>query len=197
MLYSAIMWSYCSCSNCSNCCSVTGSHCICITVVTAVLLQVDKLQSEIEMVSSVRDEHEKSLKTCTTVPERNLINTRIDKANEKIQVCMCMYIYVCTCMCISMYGHVCISTYEQNSTELSKYIWQLKDSGSDFSITWKVLKRTISYSNSTNNCSLCNWEKYFIVTKPTLATWNKRNELVSACRHRVKYSLKKFITWLF
>ena len=63
------------------------------------------------MVSSVRDEHEKSLKTCTTVPERNLINTRIDKANEKIQVCMCMYIYVCTCMCISMYGHVCISTH--------------------------------------------------------------------------------------
>ena len=83
---------------------------------------------------------------------------------------------------------------KKNSTELSKYIWQLKDSGSDFSITWKVLKRTKSYSNSTNSCSLCNWEKYFIITKPTLATLNKRNELVSACRHRAKYSLKNFIT---
>ena len=86
---------------------------------------------------------------------------------------------------------------KKNSTELSKYIWQLKVSGSDFSITWKVLKRTKSYSNSTNSCSLCNWEKYFIITKPTLATLNKRNELVTACRHRAKYSLKNFITWLF
>ena len=83
---------------------------------------------------------------------------------------------------------------KKNSTELSKYIWQLKDSGSDFGITWKVLKRTKSYSNSTNSCSLCNWEKYFIITKPTLATLNKRNELVTACRHRAKYSFKNFIT---
>ena len=56
---------------------------------------------------------------------------------------------------------------------------------------------TKTYSNSTNSCSLCNWKNYFIITKPTLATLNKRNELVTACRHRIKYNLKNFITCLF
>ena len=36
----------------------------------------------------------------------------------------------------------------------------------------------------------CTAEKHLIITKPHLATLNKRNELVSTCRHRRKYILK-------
>jgi hypothetical protein len=35
------------------------------------------------------------------------------------------------------------------------------------------------------------WEKYFIICKPKMATLNKRNELVSACRHNKKFLLIK------
>ena len=75
------------------------------------------------------------------------------------------------------------------STELSKYVWELKDNGVDYTITWKVLKQAQTYSPSTNRCNLCLWEKYFIICKPQLATLNKRNELVSACRHAKKFLL--------
>jgi hypothetical protein len=33
------------------------------------------------------------------------------------------------------------------------------------------------------------WEKYFIICKPKMATLNKCNELVSACRHNKKFLL--------
>lgn len=38
------------------------------------------------MVSTVRDEHQKQLKSISTAAQKAAITTRIDKANEKIQV---------------------------------------------------------------------------------------------------------------
>ena len=83
---------------------------------------------------------------------------------------------------------------KRNSTELSKYIWELKDNNISYSITWKILKRARSYSNASKRCNLCIWEKYFIICKPDMASLNRRNELVSSCRHAKKYLLKNFIT---
>ena len=83
---------------------------------------------------------------------------------------------------------------KRNSTELSKYIWELKDNDISYSITWKILKRARSYSNASKRCNLCIWEKYFIICKPDMAALNRRNELVSTCRHAKKYLLKNFIT---
>ena len=65
------------------------------------------------------------------------------------------------------------------STELSKQVWNLKDSNNNFRITWKNLKQAITYNPSSKRCDLCLWEKYFITSKLHLATLNKRNELVS------------------
>ena len=36
-----------------------------------------------------------------------------------------------------------------NQTELSKHIWQLKNAKVDYTITWKILDRAQSYSNTT------------------------------------------------
>ena len=47
---------------------------------------VEKLQQEIEMVSAVRDEHQKSLKNFSTAAQKEAIMARIDKANDKLQV---------------------------------------------------------------------------------------------------------------
>ena len=49
------------------------------------------------------------------------------------------------------------------------------------------MKKSENYAS--NRCNLCLWEKYFIIYKPKMATLNKRNELVSACRHNKKFLL--------
>ncbi len=82
------------------------------------------------------------------------------------------------------------NSYEKrNSTELSKHIWELKRNNIDFNIKWKTLKRAKPYSCASNRCNLCLWEKFFIICKPEQATLNKRNELVSSCRHAKKFLL--------
>ena len=75
-------------------------------------------------------------------------------------------------------------------TELSKYLWELKMKNEEFKVSWKVLAKARAYSNLSKRCNLCIEEKYFIITNPQMATLNKRNELVSTCRHRRNYILK-------
>ena len=78
---------------------------------------------------------------------------------------------------------------KRNATELSKYVWELKNRNIHYTIKWKLLKRAKPYNCASNRCNLCLWEKYFIICKPKMATLNKRNELVSACRHNKKFLL--------
>lgn len=81
---------------------------------------------------------------------------------------------------------------KQSSTELSKHIWDLKNNNIDFKIEWKIIKHANPYNNSTGKCNLCNLEKYYITCKPEMASLNKRNELISTCRHSSKYLLKNW-----
>ena len=79
---------------------------------------------------------------------------------------------------------------KRNDTELSKYLWELKENKEQFTMSWKILAKARAYSNLSKQCNLCIEEKYFIISNPQMATLNKRNELVSTCRHRRKYILK-------
>ncbi len=83
---------------------------------------------------------------------------------------------------------------KKHATELSNHIWQLKDKNVDYEIKWEIIKQASPYSNTSNRCNLCLWEKYFIICHPSLATLNKRNELVSSCRHANKFLLRNFVT---
>ena len=85
----------------------------------------------------------------------------------------------------------------RNSTELSRYIWELKDGNIspviESSIFTKVLSKT-----QLNFCKLCFSEKFYIIKSlndPNLL--NKKSELVNTCRHQSKLlltSLKKIDT---
>ena len=77
----------------------------------------------------------------------------------------------------------------KSSTELSKYIWALKETDVNFSIKWNIMKQCKSYSNKTKRCNLCLYEKFIIIYHPELSSLNTRNELVSTCRHRKKHLL--------
>ena len=46
----------------------------------------------------------------------------------------------------------------KNSTELSKYVWNLKKQDIDYKINWSILKHTKPYSNASKRCQLCLWE---------------------------------------
>lgn len=78
----------------------------------------------------------------------------------------------------------------RNETELSKHLWKLKEDNKDFTVTWKILAKAKPYTNLTKRCNLCTTEKFFLITKPHMATLNKRNELISTCRHRRKFIIR-------
>ncbi len=77
----------------------------------------------------------------------------------------------------------------RNSTELSKYIWTLKDSKVQYSMKWKIIKRCNPYSNISKRCNLCTYEKFVIICHPELCSLNSRSELVTPCKHRKKFLL--------
>lgn len=77
----------------------------------------------------------------------------------------------------------------KNSTELSKYIWTLKNNNQEYKIKWKIIGRANTYTNKSKECNLCLLEKYFIICQKEKATLNKKSELISTCRHRKKYLL--------
>ena len=78
----------------------------------------------------------------------------------------------------------------RNSTELSKHIWTLKDNNIEHFISWRILSSHSPYNSSSKRCNLCIKEKFLIICRPELSTLNKRNELVSSCRHRNKALLR-------
>ena len=78
----------------------------------------------------------------------------------------------------------------RNSTELSKHIWTLKDNNIDHTISWRIISSSSSYKSSNKRCNLCLKEKFLIIYRPELSSLNKRNELVSSCRHRNKALLR-------
>ena len=84
-----------------------------------------------------------------------------------------------------------IRKYE-NSTELSKYIWQLKDKNEKFSLSWKIINRSRSLRNGDKACRLCIKEAALILQagKDHL---NKRKEITSTCRHRKKHLLASYL----
>ena len=82
------------------------------------------------------------------------------------------------------------NTRKRSATELSKHIWTLKDSGKDFTLSWKIITCANPYSNTSKQCNLCSTEKYFIICRPSLRSLNKRNELTSTCRYVNKFLLK-------
>ena len=78
-------------------------------------------------------------------------------------------------------------SHKSSATSLSEHIWKLKESNTDHTVTWMILKKAQPYSPITGKCNLCTTEKVYIAyTHPSL---NKRRELFSTCPHRRKHLL--------
>jgi len=79
-----------------------------------------------------------------------------------------------------------------DSTKLSKHIWTLKDSNTNFTINWSILATAPAYSNKTKRCHLCLTEKLYLIRAKKPYLLNKRSELISKCRHENKFYLANF-----
>ena len=79
-----------------------------------------------------------------------------------------------------------------NSTELSKNIWTLKDSNTNFTINWSILATAPAYSNKTKQCHLCLAEKLYLIRAKKLYLLNKRSELITKCCPENKFYLANF-----
>ena len=107
------------------------------------------------------------------------------------------YIGLCdTTIKLRYRNHICSFRNERykHATELSKYIWRLKDQKIAYDIKWWKVKQARSNLNVNKRCILCLWEKLFILCRPEMSTLNCRNELASCCRHGKKFLLKNVFT---
>ena len=80
----------------------------------------------------------------------------------------------------------------EKETELSKYVWKLKDKEKDFTIKLSVAAKASPYICS-KHCDLCLMEKLLVNKAGPRTLLNKRPEIVSSkCRHHNKFTLKRF-----
>jgi len=74
-------------------------------------------------------------------------------------------------------------------TALSKEVWNIKDRNGSFTIKWRIIKQCPTYTQTTKRCMLCVHEKNDIAFFEGDNLLNKRTEIISTCRHRLKHSL--------
>ena len=72
-------------------------------------------------------------------------------------------------------------------SELTKYIWSLKDAGKQYKLTWRILEK-VKGKLIGGECKLCVAEKLHIITHP------KRDLLINSktaimCKHKSKWML--------
>ena len=79
----------------------------------------------------------------------------------------------------------------ENSTCLSKHVWDLKKQKIPYKIDWQILARGRVFNPVSKKCRLCLLEKFYIMFKPETATLNDRSELYNTFRHRLQQLLQK------
>ena len=83
---------------------------------------------------------------------------------------------------------------KRNTTELSKYYWELRDKGvdkKDIKVDWRIERQAHKYKCGTRRCDLCLTETLVITLADKSTMLNKRSEIISACPHRTKYRYHK------
>ena len=87
----------------------------------------------------------------------------------------------------------CTHQKYETKTELAEYYWQHKKRGIESTIKFSILQKRFPYRIGAKKCDLCLTEKLFIM-KEGDKVLNKRDELVSKCRHVNKFLMKNFKT---
>ena len=72
---------------------------------------------------------------------------------------------------------------KEKSTELSKYIWELKDNNMEHNLKWCIASKAHPYICGSRKYDLCSTEKLTIIKADPETLLNTYDELVSKSRH--------------
>ena len=86
--------------------------------------------------------------------------------------------------------HTLNNSAKKDATALSSHVWDLKESDAPFTIKWEILKQSVPYKCGSRICDLCLSEKLLILLSDPSSCLNKRSELISKCRHSLKFKLR-------
>ena len=78
---------------------------------------------------------------------------------------------------------------QENSTGLSRHVWDLKRENKPFEISWSIASLATPYKKETKKCQLCLTEKTLIILADRTLSFNKRHKIMSKCRHKNKMLL--------
>ena len=78
---------------------------------------------------------------------------------------------------------------EYAKCKIAKEVWKVKDGGGNPNIEWHILGHAAAYTPEAKKCNLCLMEKLYIAENHERLI-NKRDELISKCRHQNKFILK-------
>ena len=84
------------------------------------------------------------------------------------------------------YNHTSSFKHPQKkfSTELSKYIWKLKEKNIDYKIEWKILRKIKQRNEKLHKiCQTCNLERIEIALADKRSALNRRSEMTGKCVH--------------
>ena len=79
--------------------------------------------------------------------------------------------------------------HKETDSELSKYIWQLKEKGLSYKTKWKILDRAKTFSSISRTCKLCTLERFYLITRKDLHSLNKNTEFGHDCPHKKFFKL--------
>ena len=79
---------------------------------------------------------------------------------------------------------------KKTATTLNEFVWKVKESKTEYHLSWDIIERAQPYAAVTNRCNLYKSEKYFILR--TKSNLNTRREIFSSCPHRKKHLLQNF-----
>ena len=91
-------------------------------------------------------------------------------------------------------NHKCSFTNKsrEKNTEFSKYVWELKEKNINYFINWDIAMTAQKHVCGSRKCNLRICETLLIARSDANVLLNKRDELVSKCRHSNKFTLKCF-----
>ena len=76
----------------------------------------------------------------------------------------------------------------KNESDLSKFVWRMRQEGRNISVKWEVVRRVPSYKSGGKYCCLCALEKVMILkeNETNVKLLNGRIEVCKKCPHQVK-----------
>ena len=93
---------------------------------------------------------------------------------------------------ITITTHLLGIKINKKSSELSKYIWELKNNNIQHNLKWRIASKVHPYVCGSRKCDFCLTEKLAIIKADPETLLNTLDELVSKRRHMNKFTMRRF-----